>query len=339
MIVEELWMHRALQLAALGLGKVQPNPMVGAVIVHNERIIGEGFHQQYGAPHAEVNTINALENQELLKESTLYVNLEPCSHFGKTPPCTSLIIEKKIPKVVVGIKDPNQNVNGKGIKMLKDAGVEVVENVLQDECLKFNKRYFTYHIEKRPYIFLKWAQTKNGFMDIIRNNNNDAEQYWITNETLRVWAHKMRNEEQVILIGYNTLTNDNPLLTNRLYGTNQPHRFVWSDAQKPVITNDSFSFLTGNIEEILEELYSKKIQSVIVEGGKKTIQKFLDANLWDEAFVLVGNVEWKAGIEAPAMPYIFDNKVIIENETITHYSFTNANRNPQLLALSLGEAV
>jgi len=331
MITSALWMHRALQLAALGLGKVQPNPMVGAVIVHNEQIIGEGYHQQYGAPHAEVNAICAVTNQDILKESTLYVNLEPCTHFGKTPPCASLIVEKKIPKVVIGMRDPSEKVNGKGIKMLLDAGVEVIENVLQDECLRLNKRFFTYHTKKRPYIFLKWAQTKNGFMDVLREGNtigNGARRgkaclaptYWITNDALRVWAHKLRNEEQAILIGYNTLKNDNSQLTNRFYGLNQPQRFVLCDEDKSIEVDKTFSTLVGNVKEVLNELYTLKIQSVIIEGGKKTLQKFLDAHLWDEIFVLTGNVEWKSGVEAPKMLYLFNEKIHVDGEMVEHYS-------------------
>ena len=328
MIAEELWMSRALQLAALGLGKVQPNPLVGAVIVHNEVIIGEGFHQQYGAPHAEVNAIHAVKNQDLLKQSTLYVNLEPCAHFGKTPPCTSLIIEKQIPKVVVGMKDPNEKVNGKGIQILREAGVEVVENVLLDECLKLNKRFITFHTKKRPCIFLKWAQTQNGFMDILRTGVARNAPYWITNDALRVWAHKMRNEEQAILVGYNTLKNDNPQLTNRLYGTNQPQRFVLCDkaerqkggrAEAQECERANFIPLTGSIKDVLDELYQQNIQSVIIEGGKKTLQRFLEADLYDEIFVLVGNVDWDTGIPAPEIPYPFNNKINIDGETILHY--------------------
>ena len=324
MILDEFWMHRALQLAALGLGKVQPNPLVGAVVVHNERIIGEGFHQQYGAPHAEVNAINAVENQALLKGSTLYVNLEPCAHFGKTPPCASLIIEKKIPKVVVGMRDPNKKVNGKGINMLRNAGVEVIENVLLDDCLFLNRRFITFHTKKRPYIILKWAQTKNGFMDVLRNNNGtgvayNAPKYWITNDALRVWAHKLRNEEQAILIGYNTLQNDNPQLTNRLYGTNQPQRFVLCDERKQMISNESFQFVTGNLNEVLSQLYEQNIQSVVVEGGKKTLHKFIDTDSWDEVFILESNEEWQTGIVAPKLFYNFDNKMNIDGETIYHY--------------------
>jgi diaminohydroxyphosphoribosylaminopyrimidine deaminase/5-amino-6-(5-phosphoribosylamino)uracil reductase len=310
-------MHRALQLAALGLGKVQPNPLVGAVVVHNDCIIGEGFHRQYGDPHAEVNAIQSVKNKELLKESTLYVNLEPCSHFGKTPPCTSLIIEKKIPKVVIGMRDPNPKVNGMGIQILRDAGIEVVENVLYNECLKLNKRFVVFHTKKRPYIFLKWAQTQNGFMDIV-HRNDFHERYWITNDALHVWSHKLRNEEQAILVGYNTLKNDNPQLTNRLYGLNQPKRFVLLDKDKTTIDR-SFSKLIGGLKEIINELYTQQIQSIIIEGGKKTLQKFIDAHLWDEAFVLTGNVLWEKGIKAPKLPYISDNKIDIEGETIENY--------------------
>jgi len=319
---EEGFMHRALQLAALGLGKVQPNPLVGAVIVHHHQIIGEGFHLQYGAPHAEVNAINSVENQELLKESTLFVNLEPCSHYGKTPPCTSLIIEKKISKVVIGMRDPNPKVNGKGIEILQNAGVEVIEGVLHHESSLLNKRFITWHTQKRPYVILKWAQTKNGYMDIAGN-------YWITNESLRVWAHKLRNEEQAILIGYNTLQNDNPQLTNRLYGTNQPKRFVWCDHREPKIKKESFHFLHGEITEILEELHSQHIQSVIVEGGKKTLQKFLDAEIWDEVFILVGNVEWESGVLAPKPPCTPDSIQTIEDNVILQIKTKN-NRYYQL---------
>jgi len=321
MIADEFWMKRALQLADLGLGKARPNPLVGAVVVHNERIIGEGFHQQYGAPHAEENAINAVVNQELLKESTLYVNLEPCSHFGKTPPCTSLIIEKKIQKVVVGMSDPNPQVNGKGIELLRDSDVEVVENVLHNECLKLNKRFITYHNKKRPYIILKWAQTKNGFMDIVGTGvvNNARTKYWITNSALRVWAHKLRNEEQAILIGYNTFVNDNPKLTNRFYGKNQPRRFVWCEKQKSVPSDISFSFLYGNTEHILSQLYALKIQSVVVEGGKKTLNRFLEANLWDEAFILTGNIEWERGVEAPELQFVSESRIEIEDDAIEHF--------------------
>ncbi|MDR2972524.1 MAG: bifunctional diaminohydroxyphosphoribosylaminopyrimidine deaminase/5-amino-6-(5-phosphoribosylamino)uracil reductase RibD [Bacteroidales bacterium] len=325
MIAEEFWISRTLQLAALGLGKVQPNPLVGAVIVYNEHIIGEGFHQHYGSPHAEVNAVNAVENQELLKESTLYVNLEPCAHFGKTPPCTSLIIEKHIPKVVIGMQDPNEKVRGKGIKILRDAGIEVVENVLYKECLNLNRRFNTFHTKKRPYIILKWAQTKNGFMDILKCDRRDvacnttSKKYWITNEALRVWAHKLRNEEQAILVGYNTLKNDNPQLTNRLYGSNQPRRFVWCDERKHENINNSFSYLYGNIEEVLFQLYEQNTQSLIVEGGKKTLQKFIDAELWDEVFLLVGNVKWEEGVYAPKILYNYDNKIDIEGEAIYHF--------------------
>ena len=318
-MTDEIWMHRALQLASLGLGKVQPNPLVGAVITYNEQIIGEGFHKQYGDTHAESNAIHVVENQELLKKSTLYVNLEPCAHYGKTPPCVSLIIEKEIPKVVIGMRDPNEKVNGKGIKLLREAKIEVIENVLYDECLYVNRRFTTFHSKKRPYIFLKWAQTKNGLMDILRSEVSHYTSYWITNESLRVWSHKLRNEEQAILIGYNTLQNDNPRLTNRLYGINQPQRFVFCDERKPKIVNESFSYLKGTINEILNQLYEQNIQSLIVEGGKKTLQKFFEINLWDEALILTGNVDWAVGTESLKLLYNFDSKINIDGETVHHY--------------------
>jgi diaminohydroxyphosphoribosylaminopyrimidine deaminase/5-amino-6-(5-phosphoribosylamino)uracil reductase len=205
--------------------------------------------------------------------------------------------------------------------MLKKAGIEVIENVLQKDCLKINKRFITYHTQKRPYIFLKWAQTKNGFMDFAGSDlaRPVSTKYWITNEALRVWTHKLRNEEQAFLIGYNTLTNDNPQLTNRLYGSNQPQRFVLYYASKPVINNTSFTFLDGTIEEVLNRLHTIKIQSVVVEGGKKTIQKFIDINLWDEIFVLNGTVEWESGVEAPKLLNPPDCKINVESETIAHY--------------------
>ncbi|MCL2167850.1 MAG: bifunctional diaminohydroxyphosphoribosylaminopyrimidine deaminase/5-amino-6-(5-phosphoribosylamino)uracil reductase RibD [Lentimicrobiaceae bacterium] len=321
MNVEELWMSRAIQLAALGLGKVHPNPLVGAVIVYNDHIIGEGFHQQYGTPHAEINAIHKVLDKELLKKSTLYVNLEPCSHIGKNPPCAFSIIDNNIPKVVVGMRDPNPKVNGRGIELLKNNGIEVVEDVLNAECLILNKRFITFHAKKRPYIFLKWAQTKNGLIDIIHRLNvkNSTTTNWITNDSVRVWTHKQRNEEQAILIGYNTYINDNPQLSNRFYGSNQPKRFLLCDTQIQPKIEQSFSILSRNIEEIVDNLYQKNIQSLIVEGGQKTLQKFIDANLWDEAFVLTGNVIWEQGIKAPIIPYNFDTIINFESDTIWNY--------------------
>ena len=218
---DEMYMSRCLQLAALGLGKVQPNPMVGAVIVHHDTIIGEGWHRQYGQGHAEVNAFASVTQPELLKESTMYVSLEPCSHFGKTPPCADAIIRHGIPKVVIGTVDSNAKVNGGGIKKLQDAGIEVVTGVLADQCKELNRRFFTYHEQKRPYVILKWAMTRNGYMDIDRQQQPDG-QYWITNPELKTIVHQWRSEEDAILIGYNTMVNDKPQLTTRLFPGRSP---------------------------------------------------------------------------------------------------------------------
>ncbi|MCQ2286930.1 MAG: bifunctional diaminohydroxyphosphoribosylaminopyrimidine deaminase/5-amino-6-(5-phosphoribosylamino)uracil reductase RibD, partial [Bacteroidales bacterium] len=193
MTQDELYMKRCLDLAAKGLGHVQPNPMVGAVIVKDGKIIAEGWHKKFGGPHAEINAINNLKDKSLLKQATMYVSLEPCAHFGKTPPCANAIVSYGIPKVVIGSTDPNLKVNGKGIEILKQAGTEVITGILKDECDFLNRRFFTFHIKKRPYILLKWAQTRNGFMDIARPNPNEKYEYWITNEECKMLTHKWRS--------------------------------------------------------------------------------------------------------------------------------------------------
>lgn len=292
-------MHRCLQLAALGLGKTSPNPMVGAVIVHNNKIIGEGYHHVCGQAHAEINAINSVIDKDLLKESTLYVNLEPCSHFGKTPPCADAIIANQIPKVVIGTVDYHDKVNGSGIEKLKNASIEVVTNVCKFECEELNKRFFTFHKKRRPYIILKWAQTLNGYMDIDRSVSD--EPYWITNDSLKVLTHKWRSEEDAIVIGYNTYKNDKPQLTTREYPGKNPKRFIMLRGTKNAILED-FSILSDDAISAVSSLYISGIQSVIVEGGRKTLDKFIDNNLWDEARILVGNVSWKSGLKAPIIP-------------------------------------
>lgn len=294
---DEMYMSRCLQLAALGLGKVQPNPMVGAVIVHQDQIIGEGWHRQYGQAHAEVNAFASVKQPELLKESTMYVSLEPCSHFGKTPPCADAIIRHGVPKVVIGTVDSNAKVNGGGIRKLQDAGIEVVTGVLADQCKVLNRRFFTYHEQKRPYVILKWAMTRNGYMDIDRQQQSEG-QYWITNHELKTLVHQWRSEEDAILIGYNTMINDKPQLTTRLFPGKNPQRFVCqrnSDSSE----NSYYQTLPENPAEALQQLYELKIQSVIVEGGRKTLQRFIDSQLWDEARILVGDQLWESGVKAP----------------------------------------
>ncbi len=318
---DSVWMERALQLASFGLGKVQPNPMVGCVIVYKNQIIGEGWHHKYGEPHAEVNAINSVKDKSLLSKSTLFVNLEPCSHYGQTPPCSELICKHKIARVVIANKDPNEKVNGNGIKQLINAGIDVTVGVLADEGIKLNKRFFTYHLLKRPYIILKWAETKNGYIDIQREQTPDF--YWISNQELKVFSHKLRNEEQAILIGYNTLLNDQPKLTNRLFGTHQPYPFVASNnvLNTPPTT---FTIIPNDVNNMLSELHLRKIQSVIIEGGKKTIQQFIDAEIWDEAVVYTGDQEWEDGLLGPKIdeshPKMVYKETQISNNVLKHYT-------------------
>ncbi len=296
---DNLLMSRCLQLASLGLGTVQPNPMVGAVIVHNGKIIGEGWHQKYGEPHAEVNAIASVKDKTLLKDSCIYVSLEPCSHFGKTPPCADLIIQKKIRKVVIATLDPNPKVAGNGVKKLKEAGIEVVTSVMEKESRGLNKRFFTYHEKKRPYIILKFAQTANGFMDIDRSGETVAASYWITNPMLKVFSHQLRNQEQAIAVGYQTYCNDQPQLSNRLFGSHQPEKFVLLNQECHFELASGFSPLPNQCDRFCEELYAKKIQSVIVEGGKKTLEMFLNAGCYDEVLVYKGSQNWDSGTAAP----------------------------------------
>lgn len=316
MTYDEMYMSRCLQLAALGLGRVQPNPMVGAVIVHHDRIIGEGWHRQYGQAHAEVNAFASVRQPELLKESTMYVSLEPCSHFGKTPPCADAIIRHGVPKVVIGTVDSNAKVNGEGIKKLQDAGIEVVTGILADQCKELNRRFFTYHEQKRPYVILKWAMTRNGYMDIDRQQNPDG-QYWITNHELKTMVHQWRSEEDAILIGYNTMVNDKPQLTTRLFPGKDPQRFVCQHNFESS-ENSYYQSLPENPAEALQKLYEMKIQSVIVEGGPKTLQRFIDNGLWDEARILTGNQLWESGVKAPVVDGVCVKEEIIHQNTIRY---------------------
>ena len=257
------FMRRCLQLASYGSGFVAPNPMVGCVIVCNDKVIGEGYHKHFGGPHAEVNAFARVEQKELLSEATVYVSLEPCSHQGKTPPCADLLVSNNIKRVVIGCRDSNPVVGGKGIERLKRAGIEVIEGVLEEECRQLNKRFFTFYERRRPYVVLKWAQTLDGFIDRVRNEDIKGIN-WVSSELTKTLVHKWRSEEQSILVGRNTIINDNPSLTN-----------------------------------ILEELYKREISSVFVEGGSRTLQYFIIDNVWDEARVIVGNTKFGDGIKAP----------------------------------------
>jgi diaminohydroxyphosphoribosylaminopyrimidine deaminase/5-amino-6-(5-phosphoribosylamino)uracil reductase len=328
------YMQRCLDLAKLGERRVAPNPMVGCVIVADGKIIGEGYHQKYGEPHAEVNAINSVEDKELLKRSKLYVNLEPCAHFGKTPPCSDLIIKMQIPKVVVGTIDPFAKVAGKGIAKMREAGIDVELDVLSEQCLELNRRFFTFHREKRPYIILKWAQTADGFVDIDRTAQAYGQPTWITNEMARIAVHKQRATESAIFIGTETAFCDNPSLTLRDWYGKQPLRIVPDrnkrlqahlnlfDGKAPTLIlapseyndhrNSSKLIVDSGadvIDEMLSKLYKDGILSVIVEGGPSMLQSFIDRHLWDEAHVYTGQLSFGSGVNAPIFkesPVLFD---------------------------------
>jgi len=317
-------MHRCLELAQKGLGKVLPNPMVGAVLVYENKIIGEGFHEFYGGPHAEVNCIESVSAEQKINipKSTLFVSLEPCNHFGKTPPCTDLIIKNRIQKVVIACKDPFEKVNGTGIEKLKAAGIEVIVGVLEKEAIELNKRFFTYHQQKRPYIILKWAQSKDGFIALENSSNLK-----ISNAYSNQLVHQWRSEEAAILVGTNTAIKDNPQLTTRLVKGKNPLRIcIDKNLQIPQNSNllDQsastfiFNFLEEKIEgineyiklepsfdfisQLLETLYNKGFSSLIVEGGAKLINTFIQTNTWDEARIITNtNLELSNGIKAPSI--------------------------------------
>lgn len=316
-------MNRCLQLALMGIGNVAPNPMVGCVLVHNNKIIGEGYHRKYGDAHAEVNAINDVKDKTLLSESILYVSLEPCNHFGKTPPCADLIIGSGIKKVVIGCTDPFEKVSGSGIKKLIANGVEVFESILSEECIELNRRFFTFHQKKRPYIILKWAQSEDGLISPV---NQDENNRWISNSQSQKLVHKWRSEEQAILIGVNTALKDNPRLDVRSWQGQNPIRVLidknlttpathhlLSDGNKTVVfcqkKNEGVSveqvqinFSDNVILQVLNNLYERKIQSVIVEGGSITLQHFIKDGIWDEARVFVAeDKHLKDGIAAPIL--------------------------------------
>lgn len=301
----EQYMQRCLELAAHGLGSVAPNPMVGCVVVHNDRIIGEGYHQVYGGPHAEVNAIARVVDESLLPQSTLYVNLEPCAHHGKTPPCANLIIEKGIKNVVIGCKDSFSEVSGKGIEKLEKAECTVTVGVLEKESRELNKRFFTCHEKQRPYIILKWAQTQDGFIDKIRDGAQGIN--WISNQQSIILKHRWRSEEQAILVGANTVKNDNPSLTTRLVKGSSPLRVVVGRSapkDAKVFTDkeaETLHFPEVDLNRILGELHQRNIQSVIVEGGAATLKGFIEAGLWDEARVIYGKGFFITGLPAPRL--------------------------------------
>ena len=321
----ETYIKRCVEIAKNGLGTTRPNPMVGSVIVYKNKIIGEGFTSKYGSNHAEVNAINSVINKDLLKDSTLYVTLEPCSHFGKTPPCSDLIIKHKIPNVVIGCIDDNEKVAGKGIEKLRNSGCKVIVGVLENECKQHHKRFFNFHNKKRPYIILKWAETTDGFIAPL--TKNEQKPVWITNEFSRQLVHKWRTEEQTILVGTNTVLQDNPSLTARDWKGENPVRIVINGDEKLskdfkvfnneaatiVITNKTIDFSKNIAKQICNVLFENNLNSMILEGGAKTLQTFIDENLWDEARVFTGQVSFKEGVKAPK----FTGKLISEEKIMS----------------------
>ena len=314
-------MQRCIDLARLGEGNVAPNPLVGAVIVLNDRIIGEGYHQKYGEVHAEVNAVNSVNDTSVLKDATIYVSLEPCAHFGKTPPCSDLLVHHQFKRVVIGCQDTFSEVSGKGIQKLKNAGIEVEVGILEEKCRELNKRFFTFHEKKRPFIILKWAQTQDGFIDVKRDGKSVGIN-WISAPETKVLVHKWRSEEHSILVGKNTVLNDNPTLTVREVTGNNPIRIVldsqleiskeanvFNNEASTIVFNELKDEVIGSVryyklpnleaKTIINALYDLSIQSVFIEGGAKTLQSFIDLNLWDEARVILGANSFNEGIKAP----------------------------------------
>lgn len=284
MMTDEQYMRRCLQLAANGIHGARPNPMVGAVIVADSRILGEGYHVRCGEGHAEVNAFASVRaaDEALLPESTLYVSLEPCSHEGRTPPCADLIIRKGVRRVVVGCVDPFERVQGRGIARLRNAGIDVTVGVLEDECRWLNRRFFTYHGLHRPYIILKWAQTANGLMD---DNYRPAT---ISNRWTRMLSHRLRAEEDAILVGHTTADRDKPRLDVRYWHGPNPKRVVLTH-QRP-------------LPQLIADLYQQGVQSLVVEGGRQTLDSFLSSGLWDELRVETAPIVFSAGTVAPSLP-------------------------------------
>jgi diaminohydroxyphosphoribosylaminopyrimidine deaminase/5-amino-6-(5-phosphoribosylamino)uracil reductase len=338
---DEFFMQRCLQLAALGAGAVAPNPMVGAMLVHQGRIIGEGWHRQYGQAHAEVNCVNSVtaDDKALIPLATMYVSLEPCAHHGKTPPCADLIVAQGIKQVVIGCTDSFSAVAGKGIEKLHKAGITVKTGVLEAACRDINRRFFTFHERKRPYIILKWAESSNGIM--ATPNGTPVR---ISNSYSDRLVHKWRSEEMSILVGTYTAVNDNPRLNNRLWTGHHPVRLVidktlktprshhvWDGSIRTVFITAKREETTGLtetvemdfdqpiIDQLLEWLYGHHLQSVLVEGGPDVLQRFIAANLWDEARVITGSNPLPAGVRGPILPAAVHTITHLAGDRITWY--------------------
>ncbi|WP_223606808.1 bifunctional diaminohydroxyphosphoribosylaminopyrimidine deaminase/5-amino-6-(5-phosphoribosylamino)uracil reductase RibD [Chryseobacterium sp. OSA05B] len=335
---DELYIKRCIELAQKALGKTYPNPLVGSVIVHNGKIIGEGYHHKAGENHAEINAINSVEDKSLIPESTIYVSLEPCAHYGKTPPCALKIKELGFKKVVIGAMDSHDKVNGKGKKIIQDAGIEAVSGVLEKECIQLNKRFFTYHEKKRPYIILKWAESGDGFLD------KDFKPTAISNSLVNQFVHQLRADEHAILVGTQTALNDNPSLTVRNADGVNPVRILidfdlkvprdfkmYNDEAETLVINSLKEGTENNIKlikvgkenflpDLMTALYKEQIQSVIIEGGSYTLLQFIKANLWDEAIV-IKNEELKLenGTKAPIMNVKPNDIKALRDNTLSFY--------------------
>lgn len=337
------YMKQCLHLARKGAGYVAPNPLVGSVIVRNGQVIGEGWHRNYGGAHAEVNAIQQVADERQLTEATLYVNLEPCSHFGKTPPCADLIVEKKIPHVVIGMTDPNPLVAGKGIDRLIKNGVTVTAGILEQECEFVNRRFITWITKHRPYVILKWAESADGYIDHVREDH-DGQRALISGAAAQELVHQWRSEESAIMVGTNTVLADNPQLTTRLVTGPNPVRVTFDrqgripttskilDGTAPTIVfHSTHDLLTPAAEYVLidfehqplaqalRELYSRNLQSVLVEGGAALLQKFMEYGVWDEARVIVSNKNLEGGVRAPQLPVAPSRKELIGDDEVSYY--------------------
>ncbi|MAD97118.1 MAG: riboflavin biosynthesis protein RibD [Flavobacteriaceae bacterium] len=348
MVRDEVYIKRCLQIAKNGNALTKPNPSVGAVIVVNDRIVGEGFTSPFGGPHAEINAINTVQDASILKEATLYVTLEPCSHFGKTPPCANAIVNHKFKRVVIGCLDVNPKVSGNGVRILEEAGIEVEVGVMEAECRGHHQAFFTQHQRNRPHIILKWAQTKEGFMAPPKQEKR--EPFWITNRYSKQLVHKWRAEEQAILVGTTTVSKDNPKLNTRTWFGKSPLRVVLdaelklpvdsfvfdqsirtlvlidaSNAEKITTSSENLFFEPIDYEsnmaqQICKVLQKHQIQSVIIEGGAQTLQSFIAANLWDEARVFEGENSIDKGLKAPRVTGNIKSEIAILNDTLTIYT-------------------
>jgi diaminohydroxyphosphoribosylaminopyrimidine deaminase/5-amino-6-(5-phosphoribosylamino)uracil reductase len=333
--MDEKYMKMCIDLASKGFPKAMPNPLVGCIIVYRDKIIGTGYHQVYGENHAEVNAINSVEDKSLLNDSTLYVTLEPCVHFGKTPPCANLIVQSKIPRVVIGSLDTFSEVNGKGIEALREAGVTVKTSVLEGECRALNKRFYTFHEKKRPYIILKWAKSSDGLIA----PKNQTEPFWMTGKESKKLVHQWRGEETAILVGKNTVIIDNPLLTTREIKGDNPIRILIDKnlslaTNYAVFNNEATTLVVNESKEsqrhvkvdfnsffpsLMKALHQRGIQSLIVEGGAITLNSFIASNYWDEARVFTSKKILGNGIQSPVIELDINENTFIDNDKLDYY--------------------